>query len=81
MHSAVRLSGKVRRVFGRARTLVLNTSLEKVTKVILTPDQDLIYSCPGMHVFGPGYFLFPGGGRPPENKKYPGPKKCFPGHE
>ena len=46
------------------RSLVLNTSLEKVTKVILTPDQDLIYSCPGMHVFGPGYFYLPAGGRP-----------------
>jgi hypothetical protein len=61
--------------------LVLNTSLEKVTKVILTPDQDLIYSCPGMHFVGPGYFAFSGVRSPPENAKYPGPKKCILGHE
>ena len=50
-------------------------------KVTLIPDQDLFFSCPGMHFFGTGYFLLPACHSPPGNKKYPGPKQCIPGHE
>ena len=55
--------------------------LNKGTKSILVHNQNRIYSCPRMHFFGPGYFLPPAGRPPAGGKKYPGPKKCIPGHE